>query len=144
MHVPVLIFETNYQSTELWRATLGRQGVTHRACLVSLRGGTAPPIEEYFLRILETYRPKLLITSWRYIGPVVRKAERTMTEPRPVEKWVVSGYSIQELEEQARVSGWADMVYEKPIPLLYLATEVERRISVLSPHSSSSIIVATH
>lgn len=135
MHVPVLIFETGSANSELLDIVLARQGIQHVSCLVPLKKGVVPPPIEYFQSILDRYHPKLLITSWRYIGSAVRMVERAMINPRPVEKWVVSGYSIRELDEYGAVS-WADMVYEKPISPLFLAAEVEGRLLSLSPHSN--------
>lgn len=144
MHIPVLVFETNKQNLKLFGTALRLRHIPHVLNLVQLRRDTAPPVEKYFLRALEQHRPTLLITSWRHIGPVVRRAEQTMVGSRPLEKWVVSGYSTRELEEQqSGVSSWADMIYEKPISPYFLAAEIERRLAFLSPTSSSNIIVPT-
>lgn len=124
-YVPVLAFETDPASSELLDIVLTRHGISHVSCLVPLKKGVVPPLIEYFRSILDRHHPKLLITSWRYIGPIVRMVARTMAEPRPVEKWIVSAYSTRELEGFG-VLGWADMVYEKPIHPLDLAAEVER------------------
>jgi hypothetical protein len=97
--IPVLIFETDARSFELLDVVLGRKGIPHVSHLVPLGRGSVPPLGEYFRAILDQNHPKLLITSWRHIGTVVRAVTRTMAKPRPVEKWVVSEYETGELEE---------------------------------------------
>jgi hypothetical protein len=125
MRVPVLIFETNPSNIELLNTVLTRKNIAHAPYLVPLRKGVVPPPGEYFRSILERYRPQLLITSWRHIGPAVKATTRVMTEPRPVEKWVVSGYQPRFLEEVG-ASAWANEIFGKPISPLYLAEEVEK------------------
>lgn len=129
VHIPVLVFETDPASSELLDIVLTRHGILHVSCLVPLKRGESPPAE-YFRNVLEEHCPKLLITSWREIGTVVRFAERKMAKPRPVEKWIVSSYSMQTLENH-RADTWADEILHKPISPIDFAIKVERRLKSL-------------
>lgn len=123
-YVPVVTFETTESNSETIDAILSHFEIRHRSYLISLCVGSVPAVG-YFRDILETHRPRLVLTSYRHIGEVVKPAVRSLPSPRP-ELWVVSSYALRQLEEYG-VTSWADNVVEKPIyPIEEFAKDVAR------------------
>lgn len=128
--IPVLIFETDPETSRALDNALTRAGIKHVSRLVRLRNEHAPPPVEHFQADLDLYHPLILATSWCEIGTIVRFAERTMTKPRPIEKWIISSYSTQTLEDH-KAHTWADEILHRPISEIDFAMNVERRLKSL-------------
>lgn len=131
---PVLIFETDIESSGAFDNALTRAGIKHVSHLVSLRRGHAPPPDEHFQAILTRHNPLILITSWEIIGPIVRAVSLKMRNQKPEEKWIISNYSMQTLEMHGAIS-WADEIYQKSISPSELVYEIEQHLQRISPES---------
>lgn len=90
----VVIFETDSDTLIEASTLLGTAELAKRCEFHLVLKGT--PVEE----IIRRTQPRLVITSWRDIGPRVLAAVQELN-PKPV-VWVMSNYDLRDVQREAR------------------------------------------